>query len=431
MNLDIKKIKEELYKIKDTNDIYLYINKVYDIIQNTSNYVDKFNIYNELMDSKDFFLTLKSNSFFLKDVAEKLVFILERITDDIGQQELDNIKNEPKNYIDKLSEIIFNTQFYTYKVFLIERLGILKINELTRDFDQKQKNSVIHKINTIAKDVIKNIESVEGDSEDKRQALLYAKWSPYIATYNANLHEIKKMIETCRALIYQNMVNWASYNSAPKLNMINIIYELKKCETEEKVIVCTLLRRIIETIFALKVLNNKNSSNGNYKNQGLSSYYKFFKKENIDWKIKTLIVVNHEERNYKYAVSKIWKNANYLTKTIYNKLLSNNIHQRWENIVYFKSFNQAEDLNKINNYVKKKYDELEKLLTFLSELELSLKNHLVEFEKGKLKAIVLDFNIVEQDINSKIFDFEKNYKIEEFTDKNYEFISDIYDEKNN
>lgn len=422
MSLDIENIKEEL---KNTKDVYERIKKIYNIILNMDSYADKFNLLSESIKSHFYIpITKDFDIYFEDDVSQKLFYIHEVIIDNIWK-ELSEIK-KPDEYIDKLHKIIFDIPLHEYRVQLVEKLGLIKLSQLTKNLDKEQKAQITSRINLLGYEVLEKIENDKRNySDDKKCALLYAKWLPYITTYKANLIEIKNMINKCYELININMGKWINYNNTPKLNMTDFVYELKKCETDEKVIVCTLLRRIIETIFALQIFNNRNSLSGNFVHRGLNSYYKFFKKENIDWKIKTLIVSDDNKRNYKYVISKIWKNKRYLTKKIYNKLLSNNIHQQWEGLISFKYFNQLEDFNWFNNYVNNKHKELNDLLSFLDELSESLRNHLVEFEKGKLKILVRNFQINTYSIVDKFFDFEDNYKFEEFTDFDYEYLKEV------
>lgn len=347
-------------------------------------------------------------------------------TEEIEKELCDSL-NDPHVYLEKLKAKIFNLKDQHFnKIVLFEDLCIKKIPTITKDMDEHKYENISLEIAFIWKEIYKDIERDTNLSDDRKKALIYLKWLPYITRYNINLKEIKGMLLTCEKLINDNRKKWYEFFTKKTSDIKTLLEGLKPCESQEKIIVCTFLRRIIETIFELQILNNKDSIKNKFKPLGIYSYYKFLSDENIDWKIRTLEEkegycqcingINH----YKYAIYNIWENKRYLTKKIYNKLLSYNIHQQFENFISFDDFNRSKDSKILEKYKNKKIKELDQLRDFLSELFLTLERHLVSFEKGELTVVVRDFKIDEGLLVEKYFKNDTNYKFEKINGINFE-----------
>lgn len=335
---------------------------------------------------------------------------IETIKEELGSCE------EPFGYFSRLYNKIFSyKENYLLKIFLMEELCTKKLPDILDKLDKNMSDDLFSKINFIWKQMLKEVEEAPNDSPNKRQALMYLKWSGYIYNYNINLKNIKYMLIKCQELIDNNILKWLNFAKSSRSDIHTTIIELNECESQEKLITCTFLRRILEIIFNLQILNNKDSVKNKFNPRGLFSYYNFLKKENIEWKIRTLIKYNDEinSKHYKYAISKIWKSKNYITNKIYKKLLSSNIHHKSQNFIFFSCTNRVEYIDKIFDFSKRKLEELDELKNFVFELDKTLKNHIVSFEKGELIAIVRDYKIDEQNLNEIFFNFDKDYKLEE------------------
>lgn len=205
-----------------------------------------------------------------------------------------------------------------------------------------------------------------------------------------------------------------------------MIYEIKNCESQEKISICAILRRIIETIFTLQILNNKKSIKNEFKYEGFYSYCEFLYKEKIKWRIRTLYIKECHDNKYKYAISGIWKNKELLNKKIHKELLSANIHQQFENLISPNFLYLDEESKNIINYVNKKLNELSDLERLTDELTLILKDHLISFEKNELTIVIRDFEIDEFDLNEKYFRFGKKCILKEILNSKNEKLIDLF-----
>lgn len=350
---------------------------------------------------------------------------VKKIEEELGSLE------DPYTYIYKLKNKIFSYKNkHVIKIHLMERLYTEKIPLIKSYVDDCMFKNIDSIASYIWKEIYKEVENNPINSYEKKFSLITLKWVNYIDIYNLNLKEMKEMLFECQNLISKNIEKWGNFASSSDniKDIRTLLHNLKECESQEKVIVSTLLRRILETIFELHIQNNKKSIKKNPKQIGFSLYFKFLKDENIDLKIKTLLDHQCDDNNfnhYKYTVSKIWTSKSYLCKKIYNKLLSDNIHQQFKNFISFSYFDRINCIKKISDYINKKINELDKLRNFTLELYLSLQNHIVSFEKGGLTVIVRDFKIDATNLNEKYFDFDNNYRFEDVTKDKPEYLCDL------
>lgn len=115
---------------------------------------------------------------------------------------------------------------------------------------------------------------------------------PYIINYKTSLKDIKVLLEKCDELIINNKNKWQALARFNTNDFVSLIYEIKNCESQEKITICAILRRIIETILTLQILNNKKSVKKKFKYQGFCSYFDFFVKKKLNEKLKLYILRN-------------------------------------------------------------------------------------------------------------------------------------------
>lgn len=287
---------------------------------------------------------------------------------------LDNYSNALKGFYDFLSDIWFSC------------VNIKDVNQLQT-------------INTMCKNINKQLlKLLDKDNfssyEDKLNLTIQLKWDIYIEKYNNCLETIKKYIFEAVSKIkeiknyYQNFFENIIYDFEKINNLI------AKYESFEKVIACTLIRRIIEIILELKIYANKEHNTCNFKIKNIQSYFDFFKKNKIDWGVKTIILKKSNDSEIHYFVDELWKDEKYLKKEVYQKLLSDNIHYKINKNVYIDYIDILTSSYKFNNYIIKKISELADLEELLNRIYITLADQIIVFENGELFMIVEDFMIV-------------------------------------
>lgn len=340
--------------------------------------------------------------------------------------ELISIK-KPDDYINNLEDRVFSIDDNLSKILLLNYANINHLSFIIKDLDDENKKNLFNKLDLIWKKVIKLIENdPKLQKNDKKNILIYLKWVPYIVNYKTSLNEIKDSLEKCNEMIDKITKKWEDSNNWWKLDVFSIIYKIKSLDSQEKTTICATLRRIIETIFELQILNNEDCCKKKFKYKNFSYYYKFLNSHKINWKIRTLYVEECEAPKYKYAISKIWKNEKYLKKDIYQKLLSNNIHQQFKNLISINFCRYHSCIYNCNSYLVKQYEELKILKKLLLEITLTLKNHLISFEKEKLTIVIKNFDVDVLDLNEKYFDVDKDYVFEEIKNVKDEYLVDLF-----